>query len=327
MKSKSILLGIFATALAACHNDENIPNETGTDSDNGAVSFTASIDGAKATRAHDTSWDANDRIGITGTSGDMQYANVAYQTKDADGKFTVAVQGTEIYYQDDAEVTFTAYYPYTEAEALTEGTKITANTKLQSGQQAFDFLHATQTGSKATAASPVSFKFTHRMAKVVLTIQKGNGVSFEEVQAAVLALQGLKDNGSFHIASGEATATGDALTSPWTFASNAGGDANNNAPAYASDEQQTVAYTLILFPQTFDAPLPLSATLVGKQTFNAKLDFTAANTDAGDAPAGNYLAAGRQYNLSVTLHKTALTVDGCSIKEWENADGGNVDAN
>lgn len=325
MKSKSILLGIFATALAACHNDENIPGGTGTDSGNGAVSFTASIDGAQATRAHDTFWDANDRIGITGTSGGTPYVNVAYETKDADGKFTAAVQGTEIYYQDDAEVTFTAYYPYT--EALTEGTKITANTKLQSDQQSFDFLHATQTGSKATAASPVSFKFIHRMAKVVLTIQKGSGVSFEEVKAAVLALQGLKDNGSFHIASGEATATGDALTSAWTFAGNAGGDANNNAPAYANDQQQTVAYTLILFPQAFDAALPLSATLVGKQTFNAKLDFTAANTDAGDAPAGNYLAAGRQYNLSVTLHKTALTVDGCSIKEWENADGGNVDAN
>lgn len=325
MKSKSILLGIFATALAACHNDENIPNGTGTDSGNGAVSFTASIDGAKTTRAHDTSWDANDRIGITGTSGDTQYANVAYQTKDADGKFTAAVQGTEIYYQDDAEVTFTAYYPYT--EALAEGTKITANTKLQSDQQSFDFLHATQTGSKATAASPVSFKFTHRMAKVVLTIQKGSGVSFEEVKAAVLALHRFKNNGSFDITSGEAVATGSIHGSPWTFAGNAGGDANNNAPASPDNSKETVAYTLILFPQTFDAPLPLSATLVGKQTFYAKLDFTAANADANDPTPGNYLAAGRQYNLSVTLHKTALTVDGCSIKEWENADGGNVDAN
>lgn len=321
MKSKSILFSILATAaLTACHNDENISNGT----DHGAASFTASINGPQVTRAYDTSWDANDRIGITGKSGDTQYTNVAYETLSADGKFTVVPPSTEIYYQDDAVVTFTAYYPYTENGNLAEGTKITADTKLQGDQKKFDFLHATATGSKAN--SEVSFSFTHRMAKVSLTIHKGSGVEFSEVKAAALALQGFKNNGSFDITSGEATATGDALTSSWTFAGNTD-ETNNNAPSSTNNEGETVTYTLILFPQAFDAALPFSATLTDRQTFNAEIDFTAANTDAGDVPTGNYLTAGRQYNLSVTLNKTGITVDGCSIEQWQTANGGNVDAN
>lgn len=321
MKSKSILLSILATAaLTACHNDENIS----TGSDHGAASFTASINGPQVTRAHDTSWEANDRIGITGKSGETQYTNVAYETKDGDGKFTVVPPSTEIYYQDDAAVTFTAYYPYTENESLAEGTKITADTKLQGDQKKFDFLHATATGSKAN--SKVSFSFTHCMAKVALTIHKGSGVEFDEVKAAVLALQGFKNNGSFDITSDKAVATGDALDSPWTFAGNAE-ETNNNAPFSTDDNGETVTYTLILFPQTFEAALPFSATLTDRQTFNAGIDFTAANTDARDDNPGNYLTAGRQYNLSVTLHKTGITVDGCSIEQWQTANGGNVDAN
>lgn len=320
MKSKSIFFSLLATvALTACNNDENISN--GTDPE--AASFTASINRCQVTRAYDTSWDRNDRIGITGKSGGTQYTNVAYETKEGDGKFDVVAPGTEIYYQNEADVPFTAYYPYTENGNLAEGTKITADTKLQSDQKKFDFLYATGTGSKAK--SKVSFGFTHCMAKVVLTIQKGRGVNFEEVQAVALALQGFKNNGSFDITSGEAVATGDALDSPWMFAGNT--EETNNALSSTNNDGETVTYTLILFPQTFDVALPFSATLTDQQTFTAGIDFTAANSDARDDNPGNYLTAGRQYNLSVTLHKTYITVDGCSIEQWQTADGGNVDAN
>lgn len=319
MKTKAILLGLFAMAtLAACNNDENI--STGNDGRQTAA-FTASIDGQQVIRAHNTTWDNGDAIGITGKSGDTQYANVAYATEKGDGNFSVVPPASAICYQDNEDVLFTAYYPYIADGKLTNGTKITADTKVQANQPAFDFLYATGTGSKR--AYNVPFLFTHQMAKVVLTIKKGSEVSFDEVQAAVLTLQGFKNNGSFDISSGEAMATGEALASPWTFAYNS--SESENAPSTINNEAETIAYALILFPQEFSAKLPFTATI--DQTLNALLDFTQANTNAGDSEPGNYLKAGRQYNLSVTLNKTSLTVNSCEITQWTDANGGNFDAN
>jgi len=316
MKTKAFLLGSLALALAACSNDENSGSDTG---NNGRALFSASIEGQNKTRAYDTSWEVNDCIGITGTTGGKTYTNVAHHTTDGKGNFTVVTAGTDIYYQDDNPVNFTAYYPWNDLAAGTS--TIAANTWGQSDQKKFDFLHATATGSKGTPN--VAFTFGHRMAKLVLTIKKGKDVSFEEVKAAILSLEGFKYKGTFNVTDGT-TATDNDGTSGWQFAHSS--DAPHNAPFTLDENGQTVVYMLILFPQEFDKALPFSATLTDKQTFSATLDFTAANQDAGDAAPKNEWVKGRQYNMSVTLNKTGITVDGCTITEWKEANGGNVDA-
>ena len=115
------------------------------------------------------------------------------------------------------------------------------------------------------------------------------------------------------------------MATGWTFAGNTS-ETGYNAPLSKDDAAETVSYTLILFPQEFSSPLPITATLTSMQSFSATLDFTAANVDAGDTDAKNEWVAGRQYNLSVTLHKTDITVDGCTIQGWDEANGGNVNA-
>lgn len=319
MKAKTIFMATLAAAvLTACNNDENNVIDTGSSQ----ATFTAAIDGQVNTRAFDQTWEAGDAIGISGISGGITYTNVQYIT-DSDGtggNFTVGTQGNEIYYQDDNSVTFTAYYPW--ANLAADATTITADTRAQASQKTFDFLWARQTGSKASPN--VQFIFTHKMTKLVLTIRKGDGVSFQEVQDAVLSLGGFKNNGTFDVTDGTTAATGDNLTADWTFAGNTT-ETGYNAPSRPNTEAETVSYTLILFPQEFNSSLPITA-ITGGQSFSATLDFTAANVDAGDTDAKNEWVAGRQYNLSVTLHKTDITVDGCTIQEWVEADGGNVDA-
>lgn len=318
MKAKIIFMATLAAAvLTACNNDENNVIDTGSSK----ATFTATIDGQVNTRAYDRTWEANDAIGISGTSGSTVYTNVQYVTTGGNGNFTVGTQGNEIYYQDDAAVTFTAYYPWNNLESGV--TTITADTRAQASQSDFDFLWAQQTGSKASPN--VQFIFAHKMTKLVLTIKKGDGVSYQEVQDAVLSLRGFKYNGTFNVTDGTATATGDNLTADWTFAGNST-ETGYNAPLSKDDVAETVSYTLILFPQEFSSPLPITATLTGMQSFSATLDFTAANVDAGDTDAKNEWVAGRQYNLSVTLHKTDITVDGCTIQGWDEANGGNVNA-
>lgn len=308
MKRAIFLSAIAITMLTACNNDENGTNGN----DNRQATFFATIDGQRATRAYDTSWNADDAIGISGGS----YANVKYQTT-GDGNFTAT--DTEIYYQDDQPVIFIAYYPWNDLPAA--GT-ISADTWKQAEQKSFDFLWAQATGSKASPN--VAFTFSHRMAKVVLTIRKGADVSYEDVKAALLTLGGFKNEGTFDAANGNATAT-QAGNGTWTFAGNTT-ETSYNAPYVEGHMELSLIYTLILFPQSFDATLPFSAELTGRQTFSATLDFTTANRNAGDTTPKNEWVAGRQYNLSVTLHKTALTVDGCTIAPWNEAEGGNVDA-
>ncbi|WP_235301040.1 fimbrillin family protein [Phocaeicola barnesiae] len=309
---------LAAAVLTACNNDENNVIDTGSSQ----ATFTAAIDGQVNTRAYDRTWEAGDAIGISGISGGITYTNVQYIT-DSDGtsgNFTVGTQGNEIYYQDDNSVTFTAYYPW--ANLAADATTITADTRAQASQSDFDFLWSRQTGSKASPN--VQFIFAHKMAKLVLTIRKGDGVSFQEVQDAVLSLGGFKYSGTFNVTDGT-TSTADDLATGWTFAGNTS-ETGYNAPLSKDDAAETVSYTLILFPQEFSSPLPITATLTGMQSFSATLDFTAANVDAGDTDAKNEWVAGRQYNLSVTLHKTDITVDGCTIQGWDEANGGNVNA-
>ncbi len=310
MKKQLLFAALSATlALASCSSESDGPETPGSSD---APRFYATI-GEKQSRAFDTSWEANDAIGISCTTGGKAYTNISYTTT-GDGNFTVTTPGTEIYYQDNNEVTFTAYYPYAASTA-----SYGADTWNQANQKQFDFLWAQAKGKKATPN--VAFSFAHKMAKVNITIKKGADVSFDEVKAAVLSLDGFKHEGSFNVVDGTAAATGDAAT--FDFANAA--TADHNAPLKSDDAAETVTYTLIFFPQEFDAALPFTATLTGMQSFSADLDFTAANAKV-DATAKNEWVAGRQYNLSVTLNKTSITVNGCTIQPWNEVDGGEFDA-
>lgn len=309
MKKTNLFAAVLAAmALTACSND----NEIQDGSVQNAPRFSATI-GVAPNRAFDQTWENGDQIGITGTTGGKTYTNVAYATT-GDGNFSVVTAASSIYYQDDNEVTFTAYYPYA------ANTDITADTHNQATQKTFDYLWSQAAGKKAEPN--VAFSFAHKMAKVVLTVKKGADVSFDEVKNAVLTLAGFKNQGAFDVVNGTATATGEAAS--FVFAN--GENAGQMAPLSADEDNETVSYTLIFFPQEFDAALDFTAAITGMQSFGAKLDFTAANTAAGDTDAKNAWVAGRQYNLSVTLNKTAITVNGCTIQAWDETDGGNFEA-
>lgn len=306
------LCPLAVLALVACSSDSDAPV-----TDNGSEArFFASID-SQISQAYNSAWEAGDQIGISCTSGDKTYRNVAFAT-DGTGNFTAVAPGSEIHYNTDHPVTFTAYYPY---ENLLNADVILADTHEQAYQKLFDFLWAQARGSKEHPE--VSFNFFHRMTKIVLVFKRGSDVSFADIKEAKVALGGFINGGQFDPATGEATATGE-VSALHTFSGNA--DASFNAPFSVDDNAETVSYSMIHFPQSFNAPIPIVATLDGRQEFKATLDFTAGNTAAGDAGAANEWVAGRQYTISITLHKTALSVNGCTISAWTEVNGGNVDA-
>lgn len=321
MMNASRIAGILACLAAtatftACSSDDEVVDN----SDPVQAQFSACISAQVTTRATDATWEAGDAIGISGLSGSTDYLNIKYNASlasEGSASFTVDASETEgIYYQDNNEVTFSAYYPWTEAA---DSKQITANTTLQSKQGEFDFLWAQAVGSKATPV--VNFTFNHMMTKLVLTIKHADGVTYDESKAAALALGGFKPEGTFDIYTGLAAAAGEAVAS-YKFA---GGEAPEAAPMVENGTTD-LTYTFYFFPQEFSAPISFTADL-GTQQFEVAGGISFQNANATlDSDAKNAWVAGRQYNLSVTLHKTGLVVDGCTIIPWNNLDLGSYHA-
>lgn len=286
--------------LSGCINDENEPEVAGSSI---CPAFTATI-GSVGSRAYDQAWEQGDEIGISG----CRRTNVCHVTAAGDGNFAAKNSNEQIYFQEEAEAVFTAYYPWSE---LTGGAmSVKADTRDQSRQKSFDFLWSQATGSKEDPN--VSFTFAHKMAKVVLTVKPGIGMSYDELKATDLSFDGLRHTGTFNIADGSIAL--DNTGGAWKFS----GFASFN------DAEKTITSTLILLPQVFDKPLDFMAVLDlpdNKNNLKAGIDFTGANREKDGAGAKNEWVAGRQYNLSVTLRKTEISLDECVINQWNVVDG------
>lgn len=272
--------------------------------------FTATI-GDVQTRAYGQSWESGDKIGISGCNR----SNVCYVTNNGDGNFTANTPGEEIIFQNNDEVTFIAYYPWSE---LTEGVTISADTRMQTSQKDFDFLQAQANGKKS--APIVSFNFTHRMAKLQLTLQPGDNMSYDEVKNVRILLEGICHKGTFNTSDGSTMVdTSGDNGEGWAFT-----DAEYKAPADYNEAENTVTYSLIFFPQILDGPLTFLAEVPGSSTLRAEIDFTAANREKDGSRAKNEWVTGRQYNLKVTLHRIKVILNECVINPWNDVKGDDI---
>ena len=287
MKTRFFALAALALALVACNNDNENLN-----GDPVAAQFTADI--APATRASGTTWTGGDRIGITDIGNDSQYGNVPFILKN--GKFEA--EGKVIYIEDTKTHTFRAYYPYNAAGGILAAT---TDATAQQNQPAIDFLFASgATGDKnnpvvsftdKTAKGGEDNSFHHRMSRITLTFEAGDGVDFSVVKPERYTLAGLLLTGTFNTADGIATADNGAQTGELTM---------NLADG-------NLTSSIILFPQTV-ASLPLVVNYKG-QEYHATLTM----------PEGA-LQAGNNYTYTVKVNATGLTLEGCTIGNW--VDGG-----
>lgn len=115
-KFRFLYIAAAALLFAACANEEDgIGN-------NGPVAATVKADIVKnVTRATtDDTWSNNDAIGVYVTStGYTTGDNKKYVTTNGDGTFEAADNNNIIYFKDNKETTFSAYYPY--SKFLTDG--------------------------------------------------------------------------------------------------------------------------------------------------------------------------------------------------------------
>lgn len=304
---KTITMMAFAATLfvfSACSNDKN--DDLNNPVDNTApvaAQFTAGI----AIRAFDQQWDMNDLIGVTGTSGDVEYKNVNYHTIAGDGAFSAVTVGEEIYFQVPTPTVFTAYYPFAGMSGTLQ-TNIPVSTESQKIQKSFDFLYSTGSGSKANPI--VTFLFGHSMSKLILNIKPGADITFADITGGSSILTGVNHDGSFDTSTGVAATTG-ADMPPWAMSTKA---TASDVTSPVGSEVRT--YSLILFPQTMPGALVYSA-VIGGQPYIASI------------VTGLTMEAGNSYSYNITVNKTSLTVSEATINPWlvGNGPGGtDVDA-
>lgn len=300
-----IIIASIATAVvfSACNGDKNDDsNNLVENTAPVAAQFTAGI----LTRAFDQQWDVNDLIGVSGTSGDVEYQNVAYRTTAGDGIFSAMNVGEEIYFQVPTPTSFTAYYPFVWASG-TAGALIRRFTIDQNDQKSFDFLYGTGTGSKANPM--VAFQFGHSMTKLILNIKPGTDITFADITSGSSTLDGVNHDGEFNTLTGVATAIGANLP-PWAMSINA---TASDVTLPVGSEVRT--YSLVLYPQT-----------MAKLTYSALINGEPYNATIGTALK---MEAGKSYSYNITVNKTALIISEATITEWivgNGVGGTDVDA-
>lgn len=206
MKMKS-LLGIMLSLsiLQSCQNDETniIQNEV----NNKGITFSSIIDDAQNSRAYDTSWEANDVIGVfmlANSDKNVLDTNIPYVTSKGDGYFVS--QNSPIYYPD-GPVDFIAYYPY--SGAIKDHTNYPIDLSNQTKQNAIDLMTAVNLTGRQLTSPQGNLQFKHLLAKLVLNLNSTSGSSLKGIKASI---SGLKVKGTANLSNGSITPSGEVTT-------------------------------------------------------------------------------------------------------------------
>lgn len=296
---KYFLFAAAALVLTACSNDDVPAPAQSSD----IATISASIGNVKS-RAAGTSWSARDKIGITTTGNTKEYVNMEYTVDDVTaGTFT----GTPIYFQKNGvDVTFTAYYPFTGTEGTLPSQPVDepivlnntrAANQAADTQPGIDYLWAQAHGSRTNP--DVTFTFAHKMSKLTLTFKNGADTDVSDITG--YTVDGFVLDGFFNVTTGEA------------------GLASSKAEALTMDVANVAAGiavpSIILYPQAVNRRnIQLSVVLDG-EIYKCVL------------PMKHYgLIAGYDYNFTIRIDKTGMTVVGSEITDWIPAENDEIGA-
>lgn len=213
-KFRFLYIAAAALLFAACANEEDgIGN-------NGPVAATVKADISNNIKTRGTAdnnrWTTGDAIGVNVTStGNTTGDNKKYVTTNGDGTFEAADNNNIIYFKDNKETTFSAYYPY--SKFLTDGKMNWNMAEVEANQPCkADVLFAS--GATASKASPtVNFtdaehRFKHCMSLVEFKIKPGQGVKYNNYKFNRLELKGIFTSGKFDTRTGLVENVGDRMS-------------------------------------------------------------------------------------------------------------------
>lgn len=305
-KFRFLYIAAAALLFAACANEEDgIGN-------NGPVAATVQADIVKnITRATtDDTWSKNDAIGVYATSsGNTTGDNKKYVTTNGDGTFEAADNNNIIYFKDNKETTFSAYYPY--SKFLTDGKMDWNMAAVEANQPCkADVLFAS--GATASKASPtVNFtdaehRFKHCMSLVEFKIKPGQGVKYNNYKFNRLELKGIFRSGKFDTRTGSVETAGDR------------GPIILNFDDVSFESEKSFAY--IMLPQSLESnKMDIEIYLLLN---DSEVKYTTPITPS----TNGQFEGGKKYTYNITVKNTGITIEKANIVPWENGDSSDLDA-
>lgn len=295
MRKSILFASMAALIMSSCSSNEF---DFGGSDAGSKLQVSASIHELQ-TRAHDTSWDANDAIGVSDADNNT---NVKYVTTSGDGVFT---SDNVIYLLGDESHNFTAYYPYNES--------VTAENKTITFDEPADYMYGTAT---ATRQNPnASFTFTHKMSELSFTVTDATSTNSSSAKAWTRA-DGNETSGS------ESTTASSTITLHDVVLNGTFDTSNGTVTAGDKKGDLTISFTpgkksnFILPPQSFEGGnVKISVNHNGK-TFGGTLSLDK-TTEGNDI----------QYGLTINKEnqQTVLAISSKTITGWTPVEKGNQD--
>ena len=307
-KFKFLYIAAAALLFAACANEEDGIGNSGPV----AATVQADISNNIKTRgtADNNSWTAGDAIGVYVTStGYTTGDNKKYVTTNGDGTFEAADNNNIIYFKDNKETTFSAYYPY--SESLTDGKMDWNMAEVEENQPCMaDVLFAS--GATASKASPIvnftdiEHRFKHCMSLVEFKIKPGQGVKYNNYKFNRLELKGIFRSGKFDTRTGSVETAGDR------------GPIILNFDDVSFESEKSFAY--IILPQSLESnKMDIEIYLLLN---DSEVKYT---TPITPSTHGKF-EGGKKYTYNITVKNTGITIEDAFIYPWENGDSGDLDA-
>ena len=289
MRKSILFASMAALMMSSCSSNEF---DFGGSDAGSKLQVSASIHELQ-TRAHDTSWETNDAIGV---SDNDKKVNVKYVTTSGDGTFS---SDETIYLLGDEKHSFTAYYPYNES--------VTAESKTITFEEPADFMYGT---AEATRQNPnAAFTFTHKMSELSFTVTDASSTNSSSARTWTRA-DG-DDAGS--------TTTPSTITLHDVIIGGTFDTSNGTVTAGSTKGDLTINFTpgskasFILPQQTFLNGFEISVNYNGK-TYGGTISLDK-TTEGNDI----------QYGLTINKdnQQQALTVSSKTITGWTAVDKGN----
>ncbi len=282
---RKIALAALATiAIIGCtkSNSDNIK-----DGDLHALKINSAIE----TRAEGNKWDAGDNIGVfmfeDNTTVSVGMPNTPYTTESESTSaiFTPASGYAALYYPQVGVVDIFAYYPYIADMA---GLNYSVDVRSQEDMPSIDLLSASAT-DLAKNKSVINMTFYHRLSKIRIELQAGDGIEDSDLLDAQLSIEGLICRANY-----------DLLSDQIDFGTYSATDILLNDDKRS---QQNLTVEGIVIPQSADIKIHVQTVVYGEfsviiksQTFTAGQEYI--------------------YTLSVSRTKVELEGGAATIVDW-----------
>lgn len=287
MKTKQLLYAASLFLLAACSADDTRQQESG------RVPVLLSYTTLQATDTRAAAQQGlNDANIESGQDVHVQIANVGstswesytYTTGESGAMTAPTSPVTPLYPTDDTHIKILAWYP---SDAPESGFEVQADQSSDAGYQASDLMFSNNITNQAKQVAPVELQFVHKMAKIVVNVTSGVGVS--AIQTVTLKnvhrTLSLFDHGNGTVT----TKTSDDVS---------------DVTVVKEGEAATAAGAALIPDQTIDGALLEITTDLGTATYSV---------------ASKHFESGHKYTLNISVSRTTVNTT-TAIGTWD-ADG------